>query len=1058
MFDSNDYYVASGSVDITNTWTANVTKFDSSSFYNFEQDNLPLFDLDERTYQLWEKMGFPTSSVPGISLVVSSTGANGTNVFATLADAVDALPDTIRFPYVIEVAASGDLGKLELNNVKMDGPTAGLEIVNRAFAKALSLSSTVSDDYTTIQSMSADTITSVSSIDLSATLTNTTAVSVSSVVTNDWETSAIAMFMHPEWGTNNKRTNKITVSINNTGFIGATNQFVLDEDFGGDISTDPSATHDVDATLLNRGTITTGFATGLVYGNSLTELKITGCDSKVFIRGFVVDGQELHTKDVGIIVDQSKVVLENCAVIRCKETGLKATNSEVTLVRGFVGYRNYELSSTPSARINSKVAAIALDNSILTLSSTATQTKGLPIDSPFVLAYNEIGLVGNNSVIQGGNIRGYDSDGTVLTGGATVNNKNLLYFSIFSNTADGVILNSSSWKSDVRPSLFYNYNGFTAISSNVEFPEASIGFNQKFGMKLINSSFIYNRNLVTEGTYGTSLGSQNLFESNGQHFIIENSTVDAPKGDNLTSKFGKFHMDKTHQTNTIGSLQTNMPSVVMKNSKAMFAGLRLFTESDNYAGVLNYGSAFNVKGGELTLKGFSTFGTFLVGPEDISAQLNNAGIYADRAARVSIQGPTTIAQFGIDVLVDNGSTLAFEPHTNEGAYDSSGWDLSSTDNHTKVQLHSSRSCLVADNGSNIEFLDNGDYHDTWTDATIVSALIVDGSPIADYNAQDDLETSALVKGGFVQFYPNPRDTEGNFPWTSHNVSADTSLAADAYSDFVTYSASTSEDDHTVYSHGGVCVRALKSSNVKVKNTHFPAGWHNASGNVYDASSNNCNKLYIWNIASDSTLDVCYASVSGTYPALVGYHGPSAVYVSGAGIEASGAPSGTPDTGSISVLDSFGMGGTYGKSTWENQGAFRLFVSPIGPAKFIGYVSGTEVMEGTPYQQVAQGYNPSGDTSSIPGLEDLYTSLTTSGFHYASALTVESADRIRLDDSGANLFANAKHMAQGRSGTNKLVTLYKAIIKPTGEGYDSDQAVGYGIGFLSANTFDLSRQN
>jgi hypothetical protein len=1069
MFDPNDYYVASGSTDITNSWTATVTKFDSSSFYNWEQDNLPLYDLEERTDYLWEKAGFPTSSIPGVSLVVSSTGADGINVFSTLADAVDALPDTIRFPYLIEVAASGDLGKLELNNIKMDGPTAGLEIVNRAFGKALSLSSASIGDYTSIHSMlDTSTILTVSSLDLSSTLSGTSAVSVSALVTNDWETCSVAMFMHPEWGVNGERTNKLTVSINNSGFLTASaGIFDLTESLGTDSTTDISVVHGTDGSVIDRGAVTAGNkATGVVYGNTLTELKITGCDKGVFVRGFVVDGQDTHTKEEGIIIDNSKVVLENCAAIRCKVAGAKITNSEVTLARGFIAYRNYEISAGLVERIDNKVAGMHLINSVLTLSSTTTQARGIPIDSPFVFAYNEIGLLADNSTIQGGTIRGYDSDGTVITGGAADNNKNMLYVSVFMNTADGVVLNSSAWKSDARPSIFYNNRGFTLHSSKMEVAEMSIGHNQNYGINLISSELVYNKNLVTEGTIGDSLNSHSWFELNGQHILSTNSVVYMPEGNNLPTKTGRLMLDRNHKVITNGTILTTAPAIELNRSVASLAGLRLLTEdaiTDNnlFSGNIHYGSAAKLEGSELELKGFATYATLIAGSKDLGQQVNNAGIYANNGSKVSLQGPTSIVQFGVDVLTNNGSVLSIKPHSKNGAFDSSGWDLSSTDNHTKVQLHSSRACLIADNNSILEFVDSGDYHDKWTDTDIVSSLIVNGTAIADYNATDSLEISALNYGGYVQFYPNPQDTDSTFmgvTLTTYDVSANSTLSSNAFTDLVDYSSATSEDEHKVYSYGGVCVRALRGSNVKVKNVHFPTGWHNASGAVYDISSNNCNMLYIWNIANDSTLDVSYASVSGTFPSKVGYHGPSAVYVSGAGIEASGAPSGTPDTSSISVLDSFGMGGTFGKATWENQGAFRLFVSPTGPAKFIGYVSGTTVLEGAPYQQVAQGYNPSGNTSSIAGLEDLYSSLAASGFHYASALTVPSNDRIRLDDSGASLFANAKHAAQGKSGTNKLVTIYKAIIQPTGEGYDSDKVAGHGIGFLSANTFDLSRQN
>ena len=72
-FIPNDTYLTRGenSLDQT-TWTSSVYKFDASTFYNWEQDNLPLYDIEERTYEMWEQDGFPTSSVTGFALTVSA--------------------------------------------------------------------------------------------------------------------------------------------------------------------------------------------------------------------------------------------------------------------------------------------------------------------------------------------------------------------------------------------------------------------------------------------------------------------------------------------------------------------------------------------------------------------------------------------------------------------------------------------------------------------------------------------------------------------------------------------------------------------------------------------------------------------------------------------------------------------------------------------------------------------------------------------------------------------------------------------------------------------------
>ena len=69
-----------------------------------------------------------------MALVVSSTVPThlslSSNVFTSVSAAIEALPEIIRMPTLIEVALSGDLGSLHLNNIKCEGDGA-LEIINR---------------------------------------------------------------------------------------------------------------------------------------------------------------------------------------------------------------------------------------------------------------------------------------------------------------------------------------------------------------------------------------------------------------------------------------------------------------------------------------------------------------------------------------------------------------------------------------------------------------------------------------------------------------------------------------------------------------------------------------------------------------------------------------------------------------------------------------------------------------------------------------------------------------------------------------------------------------
>ena len=178
-FQTSDVYTTSGSVKLFNKWTPNVTKFDTSSFYNWEQDNLPVYDLEERTYETWEQAGFPASSIPGLALVVSGgpgepeyvpgvslpTNAqreDNPNLFSDVSAAIDALPKVIRFPVIVEVASFGELGPLELHNLNII-KGGSLEIINRNFAKTFDVSAVATAVGTTADEANYGLITEFSS-------------------------------------------------------------------------------------------------------------------------------------------------------------------------------------------------------------------------------------------------------------------------------------------------------------------------------------------------------------------------------------------------------------------------------------------------------------------------------------------------------------------------------------------------------------------------------------------------------------------------------------------------------------------------------------------------------------------------------------------------------------------------------------------------------------------------------------------------------------------------------------------------------------------------------
>jgi len=220
------------------------------------------------------------------------------------------------------------------------------------------------------------------------------------------------------------------------------------------------------------------------------------------------------------------------------------------------------------------------------------------------------------------------------------------------------------------------------------------------------------------------------------------------------------------------------------------------------------------------------------------------------------------------------------------------------------------------------------------------------------------------------------------------------------------------------------------------------------------------------------MNVDHVSVSGVYPSQAGYHGPYAVWLSAAGAASYAAPSSTPDTSTLSVLDYYGSGidnswqlpdGStirYGQSGFFNQGPFRIYVGVDSLANHL-YIDGGD--PGYVTQVFAQGYNMGENLSSTPELSGLYgkvlrvseeNGLESSGWYYCNEFVSPNPNLIMLDESAANTFANAKDGAMGTSNRPQICVIYESNTTGTGEGRAGSGFAGDGTGFKSPNIFDL----
>lgn len=1124
-FNQDDIYTSSGSVKLFNSWTPYVSKFDTSTFYNWEQDNVPLYDLEERTYELWEQGGFATSAgVPGLALTVSAdtpelTLQQNPNIFVDVSSAIAAIPKVVRFPVLVEVANFGDLGPLELHNFRIE-EEGSIEIINRNFSRTYNASSDVITVGTPSTGQYFQVPTQISSLDLSNTLTDTSCVHIQTPVLSgpgDIRFNKVNSVFYPS---HTERQTALAVTLEDGNFVTTTaNEFA--PNVFENLTTDQTIpTNDISSintnnlTNLKRSTPTPGDRiSGNTYGNTCTKISVQNCDGPIYIRNFFVDAAKLHS--IGIGVNNSKVLLENCSVMRAQEAGFRFNNSEVTLSRSAFAYRNYKEATSTTREpelgtgfhlVNSDVlvSSLPLDATSTSVGDTGAQGR----DATVVASRNTRGFVLENSKLRGGVRR--TSASNASTGGI---------ISSELNTSAGIVLENAFVDVDGLIDVYGNDVGIVADNSFLKYENLTVDGSQEQGLKSLKSTVLFDSGDVISDTNRKQLE----FSGNSVHLDLKaGSTFAFELKDSVPSSYGNSYFRDAYNGTPAVYVDENSTVDLIKPYINVTAGIDRSVV---------YGRAIKAtNGSKASLNGALNGATELIGPAAYGTQRTMAGACADKNSSISFHGPTAISQFGVDVLAKDNSVMNFEPRRVEGSYqpDTSSFSLSSQENHTTVELHATRACLVAQRNSTINMRDLGAFPANW-------AATPNGTVLLD-DASYQLPLSGSVSGGSMQFFANPQDegiiTANGLATIPSLIRPLTPTVAGRTNTLIINDGGYTGPTYAAradISLGGVCVRAVEDSVVNVNNVHFPVPVNAspADGLYYDASGDLCNQFNIWNIADSSRLNASYVSLSGMHPISCEQHGPSAIYVSGATSSvAYGAPKGTPDTGSLSILDAFGAGSgvwvipsgvdvnseferfypvsgvvnqetaealsnaginvsgtttyTFGVSgAFNNRGFFRLYWSPKSSTRLLqtdftegGSFSG---VVGPAYQTFAQGYNCSGPLSAIvptgytnassiaPDLLKLsYDSdgdgvndqLWTSGFYYCAEMLEENPTQCILEESAADMFANARNASVGLAGRPRKTTIYSDRTDRNGESYQGDQIRG----FKSASIFDLSRDN
>ena len=1137
MFNSSDLYSVSGGVQVFNYWNPFVTKHDTSSFYNWEQDNLPLYDLEERSLYLWEKLGYPLSTVPGMAYVVSASVPDiqgSGNVFTSLSAAVDALPEVIRTPTLIEVAVSGSVGELNLDNIKIvdDGV---LDIINRVYSP-LSENGVNNASYMTTQGSPASPYyipTRLSASALFSNLSSTSAISVSANTAtlsrygvNNGTAAEVRNLILPGRQVSGGGSWEDLVGYCYVGTTAGSTRYqydhLLDPTYISDVTI---GSHDLSTVQeYNRtGAVMPSYtneqlARGLWTGNRLSKISIQNCDGPIYVRGFIVDGESSTTTGIGVYASEG-VTLENCGAMRCTEVGFDFKNSKVDLRRQAIAARNYDVNDRGTL---TTYGFKAVDSNI----NFVVDTYASGCFATFGSHFHDYGLYLENSVVEGGD----KIASTAMTD---------TFYSDFGYNDVGIYCSNSKFALDGVTTSYNNRINIEAVNSVVEVEQLRSVLAQSYGMVLNNSNFTYNKN-ISSAAKGATTAKTNagvpkyhnypiLFYNNGQHLILEGGSTYGPTypiGTSAIDVTEIYNQEVYYQSHGFVSEQAYKPSVVVNNSVGEFTCAK-FIGNVQTTNVTNRSipSLLHVtNNGTAVVRGTKSLGTRSDSNgacyfESASTSATTA-IVADNHSNVHLTGPVAIYNVGIGALARNGSTIKVAPpldRTHSFTADQaktplqfSGWGDGIYPSVPTLEIHSHGPALAVENNSNLILRDLGDYNTIW-----------DASRLEHNDYFISAEYADLIASGAVQLYCNPAGPsfygipgEGdsaevnNFYGMSiadnkeYTARGTTSLKSHTILHDATYDDATFRANVRTVSLGGPAVVASKGSSVEVQNVHFPMGQANPDESYFDASASpaGCSNYMIWNIQDTSRLHASYCSVSGIYPASAVYTGPRAHYFSGTlglGNDASTVnltlPSGTPDTSTLAVLDYYGSGvtlssspvsafpymkalqkartgvdNTYGESNFENRGPFRLYFSVDPAAKALSYFY-HEVGDTLPYQHLSQGYLLSGDCSAVSDLSSMYPALisdeafardgyiNTSGYYYPSSMLPTEGATVWLDESAANIFANAKHCNTAYSATKKLVNIYNASLAENGESFVGN-VQAEGLGFRTSNIFDSKRDN
>jgi len=956
-------------------WTQDVPKYDPSSFYNWEQDNVPLWAIEERGDTLYRAMGYPGGNPEGVTFTLSSTGNYDESkaIYDSIDDIVERIPKRLKFPVLIEICRYGQLGHLDLANITCEGE-GKLEVRNKAFFQDVNASAFAVADVSGSPADSALTdrqyVKSVYSVNASATMMNvsSTRLALEFADATSWYDNARLFTMQgPD---TDRQANNITAYVASGGTTrswkgAAIGKFEIPHpydwrnDYGAGADTAIAGTaasawgdatpwygsSTADYMVQKRAEPYTKGQSALVgYGAYFSSISLKDCQGTIILRDVLVDAGntqndydgatgQVHRGEFGIDIENSEVILDNVTSMRNSLGGFKATNSRVKLTGHCIAYRNYTKTGKLSTeRLQNGTGFFSL-NSDLEWDPTDYEDSRKYIN---LFTKSKRGLDLRNSTLRGGiawnetttsaipnggsqllgqprTVNGVSYVTTSGTGGdtltTTINISDCNEHGIFSegtdmdfngrfnsylNVGDGIHLRRSQ---AALPQFTSNNNSGWGISlegsqltyagGSENFPVRADGYSQvTAGGRIIGGAISTNAfGAGPTASTTTRLRNRAQFhvDSNNQNLLVDkSSSVQAAKINNIPLYVGQWggcdwihtksggygigdaaqYLPATHFGATPYRANNQPGIVVTNNSDAELVGVSYAVDShDTGKGKVAIAS----NGSNLTFRGTSSTCTTLnyYPVADTASQFRSwmsAGVVASDNSNVEVTGPTKSARFGVPFLAENNSNFKVKPPTfigTDNILDISGYHLmpytggtmtTLQPNQTKLEVHATRACLVANKKSGIELFGlggkvlEGETGNTVNSVDVFATGYAD-SYIGDQNDQWDRSTSA----GYVKFYPNAF-TSGVMTYFSDRVSLVPGGANETFNIKNPYirtpDSGATDEYHREGMTGGMCVRAVQDSGVDVNlvNFVFQGSPSSVSGVYYNLKGTGCERF------------------------------------------------------------------------------------------------------------------------------------------------------------------------------------------------------------------------